>query len=153
LKSKDGGEEDLTTTVDKFTFRVKRDFRYSDQEVWVKQEGIRLRLGLTDYLQQRSGDVAFVEPAEVGKRLALGATLARIETIKTIVELPSPVSGRVVEVNEELAERPELVNEDPYGAGWLVMLEAVPGDAPAGLLDADAYFALLRAKLAEEAGS
>jgi len=153
LESNDSGEEDLTTTVDKFTFRVKRDLRYSDREVWVRQEGARLRLGLTDYLQQRSGDVAFVEPAEVGKTLARDETLARIETIKTVVELPSPVAGRVGAVNVALGERPELVNEDPYGTGWLVIVDAVPGDAAAGLLDADAYFALLKAKLAEEAGS
>ena len=153
MESNDSGEEDLTTTVDKFTFRVKGDLRYSDQEVWVRQEGNRLRLGLTDYLQQRSGDVAFVEPAEVGKALARGETIARIETIKTIVELPSPVAGRVGAVNEALVERPELVNEDPYGAGWLVTLEAVPDDAAAGLLDADAYFAFLKSKLADEAGS
>jgi len=140
----------LTTTVDKFTFRVKRDLRYSDQEVWVKREDDRLRLGLTDYLQQRSGDVAFVELVAAGTMLAPGDTFARIETIKTVLELPSPVAGRVDAVNEGLGERPELANEDPYGAGWLVTVEDVPEEALAVLLDADAYFALLKKKLASE---
>lgn len=152
MASDNAGRDDLTTSVGKFTFRVPRDLRYSDQEVWVKREDSRLRLGLTDHLQQSSGDVAFVEPAEVGKTLAPGDTLARIETIKTIVELPSPVAGRVASVNEELGERPEVVNEDPYGAGWLVVLEDVSEEAT-GLLDANAYSELLKQKLVEEAGS
>ncbi len=153
MASGDVGEEYLTTTVDKFTFRARRGLRYSDQEVWVKREGDRLRLGATDYLQQRSGDVAFVEPAEVGKAVAPGEAFVRIETIKVVAELPSPVDGRLSAANEALGERPELVNEDPYGAGWLVEVEGVAEDAESELLDADAYFALLKDKLAEEAGS
>jgi glycine cleavage system H protein len=152
LESKDAGEGEATTTVDKFTFRVRRDLSYSGQEVWVKREDGRLRLGLTDFLQQRSGDAAFVEPAEVGRTLTRGETFVRVETIKTIVELPSPVAGWVAAANEVLAEHPELVNEDPYGKGWLVILEDASVEA-AGLLDADSYFALLKTKLAEEAGS
>ncbi len=150
MASEESGAEYLVTTVDKFVFRAKRGLCYSEDEVWVAQEGDRLRLGITDYLQQRSGDAAFVEPIAVGSALTPGDTFARLETIKTALDLASPVGGRVAAVNEELAEHPELVNEEPYGAGWVLILEEVEEDATAGLLDADAYFARLKEKLAQE---
>jgi glycine cleavage system H protein len=150
LGSEEAGGEYLVTTVDKFTFRAKRGLRYSEDEIWLAKEGERLRLGVTDYLQQRSGDAAFVEPVSVGTVLIAGDTFARLETIKTALELPSPVSARVAAVNEALAEHPEMVNEDPYGAGWVLILEEATADATAGLVDADAYFARLKEKLAQE---
>ncbi len=153
MASGGSGAEYLVTTVDKFTFGAKRGLRYSEDEVWAAQEGGRLRLGVTDYLQQRSGDAAFVEPVAVGTVLTPGDTFARLETIKTALELPSPLGGRVAAVNEALGEHPELVNEDPYGAGWVLILDrvdGVQGGAAAGLLDADAYFARLKEKLAQE---
>ncbi len=155
MASEEPGGEYLATRADKFTFRAKRGLRYSEDEVWVAQEGGRLRLGVTDYLQQRSGDATFVEPVAVGTVLGPGDTFTRLETIKAALDLPAPVAGRVAAVNEELAERSELVNEDPYGAGWVLILEEVREvreDAAAGLRDADAYFARLTEKLAQEEG-
>ena len=107
----------LQATVDKFVFRVAPDYRYSDAYVWAKRDGSRIRVGLTDYLQQRSGDVAFVNLKEVGTALTADDELAALETIKIDLVIPAPVGGRMVAVNAALAANPELINSDPYGAG------------------------------------
>jgi len=103
----------LETTVDKFTFRVATDRLYSREGVWALAEGKRVRIGLTDFMQQRSGDVAFAEVKPVGTALALGDEVASIETIKVDIALGSPVAGSVVEVNQALSEAPEAINQDP----------------------------------------
>ena len=147
--------EYLETTVDKFTFRVARDRLYTPQGAWVfwmKPEAPnRVRIGLADYLQQRSGDVAFATVKPVGTKLAAGEMLAEIETIKAMVELPSPVSGTVAEVNPALDTAPEIVNQDPYGNGWLAVLETTAWDAErAKLLEPEAYFSAMRVEALEE---
>lgn len=116
----------LEATVDKFVFRVERDRRYSDADVWAKREGQRVRIGMTDFLQQRSGDVAFVQLKEVGTVLAPNDQLAEIETIKITLVIPTPIGGRIVSVNNALEAHPEAINNDPYGNGWLAEIE--PGD-------------------------
>jgi glycine cleavage system H protein len=115
--------EYLQVAVDKFVFRVAPDRRYSEADVWAKRDGNRVRIGLTDYLQQKSGDVAFVNPKEIGTTLAANDELVAVETIKVDLVIPSPLAGRIVATNAALAEHPELVNSDPYGDGWLVELE------------------------------
>ncbi len=119
----------VQVVVDKFVFRVAPDCRYNDADVWARREENRIRIGLTDYLQQKSGDVAFVNPKEVGALLAVNDELAAIETIKVDLVIPSPLAGRIVAINDALAEQPELVNSDPFGEGWLVDLE------PADMVD------------------
>ncbi len=133
-------------SVDKFVFRVATDRRYSEADVWAKRDGSRVRIGLTDYLQQKSGDVAFVNAKEVGTVLAADDELAAIETIKVDLAIPSPLAGRVVATNATLAEHPELVNSDPYGEGWLVEVE--PNDMAdfEALLSADAYAPNMKAR-------
>ena len=142
--------EYLETYVDKFHFRVRRGYLYTSEDLWVSLEGGLARVGLTDFLQQKSGDMAFVKPAATGKEVRKGDAIGEVETMKTTLEITSPLDGVVVEANDLLDERPELVNEDPYGEGWLVAMRPAGGEAIQGLLDAHAYFELMKEKLAEE---
>jgi glycine cleavage system H protein len=144
--------EFLETTVDKFTFKVATDRYYTSEGLWAQAEGNRVRIGLTDFLQQRSGDVAFAEVKPTGTVLAAGDEVAVIETIKVNISLTSPVGGTVVEVNPAMDTAPEAINQDPYGEGWLVMMEAADWEADrARLLDAQAYFNLMKGQAEEEA--
>ncbi len=113
----------LELTVDKFTFRVATDRLYSSEGMWAKAEGSRVRIGVSDYLQQRSGDVAFAEVKPLGTEVLVGGELAVVETIKVDVSLASPLTGRVAEINSAMKDAPEVINQDPYGAGWLAMIE------------------------------
>jgi glycine cleavage system H protein len=144
--------EFLETIVDKFIFKVATDRYYSDEGIWVLAEGNRIRIGMTDFLQQRSGDIAFAEIRPEGTALGVGDEVAIIETIKVNVSLTSPVSGTVVEVNPVMELSPEVINQDPYGDGWLVVIEA--GDWPKdrdNLLEPQAYFELMKGQAEEEA--
>jgi glycine cleavage system H protein len=148
--------EFLETTVDKFTFRVATDCLYCQDGLWVfwvqPQEGSRIRVGLTDYLQQRSGDVAFVTVKPLGTNLQAGDEFAELETIKINIGLPSPVSGAIVTVNGALELNPEFVNQSPYEKGWLAEIEATDWEAErASLFDAKAYLAIMRSQAEEEA--
>lgn len=147
--------EYLESTLDKFTFRVAKDRLYTMQGAWVfwmKSEAPnRVRIGLADYLQQRSGDVTFATVRPVGTRLGAGETLAEIETIKAMVELASPVSGTVAEVNAALETSPEVINQDPYDGGWLAVIETTAWEAErAALLEPEAYFSAIQAEAQEE---
>jgi glycine cleavage system H protein len=114
------------------------DRLYTRTHEWVKIAGNRATVGITDYAQEQLGDVVFVELPAAGKSLASGGELGNIESVKAVSELFSPVAGVVVEVNAELESHPELINQDPFGAGWLVVLE-VGAEAGSGLMDAAAY--------------
>jgi glycine cleavage system H protein len=146
-------EEFIETTVDKFTFRIKRGCWYSAAGVWIEAEGNLGRVGLSDFLQQQSGDVAFVDVRPVGTALAVGDEFASVETMKVDLALDSPVSGAIAEVNEALKESPELVNQDPYGEGWLAVVELGNWEADRrALLDAEQYLEAMRAQALEEMG-
>ncbi|MFZ0911728.1 MAG: glycine cleavage system protein H [Candidatus Korobacteraceae bacterium] len=147
--------EYLETTADKFTFKVARDRLYTQDGVWIlpveSPEGVKVRVGLTDYLQQHSGDAAFANLKPIGTPLNVGDEFAEIETIKVNVSLPSPVAGAIVQVNKALEMCPELVNQDPYDKGWLVLVKPTDWDTTsAGLLDPNAYFDLMRSQVDEE---
>lgn len=138
-------DEMLKVTVDKFTFLVPRGRFYSDAGVWVKPEASRARLGLSDFVQQSSGNVAFANVKLVGTKLERGDEFADIETVKVNVSLSSPVKGTIVEVNSRLAEAGELMNQDPYGAGWLAVIELADWASDRGpLLDPEAYLAFVK---------
>ncbi len=147
--------EYLEVTAGKFTFRVPEDRLYTPQGVWVlwekgKPTG-RVRVGLTDYLQQHSGDVAFASVKPSGARLAADETLAEVETIKTLLELPPPVAGTVAEVNPALDLTPEVINQDPYGEGWLATIEPADwGTDHAGLLSPSEYLSHVQSLVHEE---
>lgn len=143
--------EYLQTTVGKFIFRVRAGYLYTDTGVWLAVDpatGV-VRIGLTDFMQQTSGDIAFVELPAVGTPIEVGGDLAAIETVKVDVGIPSPCAGVIAAINESLADSPELINQDPYGEGWLVDLRPDVWPAP-GLLDAETYLALMT-RQAEEA--
>jgi glycine cleavage system H protein len=143
--------EFLETIIDKFTFRVATDRLYSDGHLWIKLEGKLARIGLSDYLQQTSGDVAFADVEPEGSQLAPGDDLASIETIKVNLVLPSPVSGIIQEISPSLEDAPELVNQDPYGEGWLALVEATDWETDrANLLDPETYFEMMKTEAAEE---
>jgi glycine cleavage system H protein len=110
-------------------------------------------VGVTDYLQKSNGDVAFVEPVAPGKEVKQGDELGEIETIKVTLNLITPITGKVIEVNQQLESHPELINSDPYGAGWICRIElADPEGVKAGLLQAEAYMELMKRKIEREAG-
>jgi glycine cleavage system H protein len=143
--------EFLETTVDKFTFRVATDRLYTDGHLWIKLEDNLARIGLSDYLQQTSGDVAFADVEPEGTQLAPGDDLASIETIKVNLVLPSPISGVIKEINPSLEDAPELVNQDPYGEGWLALVEATDWQTDrANLLAPETYFEMMKTEAAEE---
>ncbi len=141
----------LEVTVDKFTFRVAADRFYSREGVWVAPAGNRVRLGVSDFVQQRSGDVAFADVRPQGTALAAGDEFAAIETIKVNLSLASPLAGVVVAANPALETTPEVINQDPYGEGWLVEIEPAGWEADrGGLLDPQAYFEVVKGKVEQE---
>jgi glycine cleavage system H protein len=144
--------EYLETTVDKFIFKVAVDRRYTPAGVWAKEEGGRVRVGLSDFIQQRSGDVAFADIQPLGTRLSAGEPAAEIETIKVTESVLAPVSGEIVEINPDMDESPEVINQDPYAEGWMLVIE--PDDWSSErdqLMDAQSYYEHMKAEAEEEA--
>jgi glycine cleavage system H protein len=144
--------EYLETTVDKFTFRVATDRLYTPDGVWVQLQGtMQARVGLTDFVQQHGGDVAFANVKPIGTSLKPGDVLGELETMKVNLELPSPVAGIIAEVNKALELKPELINQDPFGNGWLALIEPANWEADrAKLLDPATYLAAMRSQAEEE---
>jgi glycine cleavage system H protein len=143
--------EFLELTVDKFTFKVATDRFYNREGLWAKPEANLIRIGLSDFLQQRSGDVAFVEVKPQERAVAFGDEIAVIETIKVNIRLSSPVSGKVVEVNPNMETAPEAINQDPYEAGWIAVIEATDWETDRQrLLDPQAYFARIKIEAERE---
>jgi len=145
--------EYLEMTADKFTFRVATDRLYSAEGVWVLPEpgSTRVRVGVADYLQQHNGDVAFANIKAVGTKLAAGGQFAEIETIKAMVDLHAPISGTIVEVNAALNMSPESINQAPYEAGWLAVIEPAAWEEDRSkLLGPAAYFAVMQAQVQED---
>jgi glycine cleavage system H protein len=143
--------EFLETTIDKFIFRVAADRLYSPDGVWARPEGKCVRVGLTDFVQQRGGDAAFVHVKPAGTKLADGDELAELETIKVNQSLFAPLGGTIVEVNASLDPTPEIINQDPYGRGWLAVIDAADWEtARAKLLGPHAYLAAIRSQAQEE---
>ncbi len=143
----------LETTADKFTFRVATDRLYTSQGIWVLEEPgtNRVRIGVADYTQQHNGDVAFANVKPSGTKVSAGEPFGEIETIKAMVELASPVSGTIVQVNPALGTTPEMINQSPYGEGWLAVIEAANwGAERQKLLDAAAYFQVMQRQVQEE---
>ncbi|MDZ5783572.1 glycine cleavage system protein GcvH [Marinococcus luteus] len=102
---------------------VPDELLYSEEHEWVKKEDGRLRVGVTDFAQSELGDIVFVELPEVGDELEAGEPFGSVESVKTVSELYAPVTGKVVEVNENLDDSPEFVNESPYEKAWMIVVE------------------------------
>jgi glycine cleavage system H protein len=122
---------------------VPDDLRYTADHEWARVEGQRVRIGITDYAQDALGDVVFVQVPVVGSIVTVGSTITEVESTKSVSDIYAPVSGTVVEVNQELADAPQRVNEDPYGEGWICVIETADAAETGGLLGAAAYRALV----------
>jgi glycine cleavage system H protein len=124
---------------------VPEELRYSKDHEWARMEDAKVRIGITDYAQDALGDVVFIELPEVGVVVAADESLSEIESTKSVSDVFAPVAGTVADVNADLADAPERLNEDPYGEGWICVIEPTDGDAYDGLMDADAYRSLTEA--------
>jgi len=123
---------------------VPDDRRYTIDHEWARAEDGRVRVGITDYAQDALGDVVFVQLPDVGASVEAGASFGEVESTKSVSDVYAPVSGTVVEVNSELADAPQRLNEDPYGEGWICVIEPADPAALDSLLDADGYRQLIR---------
>jgi glycine cleavage system H protein len=119
------------------------DLRYSSDHEWVRTEGTTLRVGITDYAQDALGDVVYVELPEVGAAFSAGDKMSEVESTKSVSDIFAPVAGTIAAVNPELAEAPEKLNSDPYGDGWICVIDPSGGVELDGLLDAVAYADLI----------
>ena len=122
---------------------VPAELKYTKEHEWIRVEGEEAVVGITDYAQSLLGDIVFVECETVGDALEAGETFGTIEAVKTVSDLYLPVAGEVLEFNEELEGEPELVNKDPYGKGWIVKIKISDETELDGLLNADAYKAII----------
>lgn len=119
---------------------VPDDLRYTAEHEWVRVlEGSRVRIGITDFAQDALGDVVFVDLPTAGTAVAASEAVGELESTKSVSEMYAPVSGTIVAVNESLADKPELLNEDPYGDGWLCEIEMSDADQIGAMMDAAAY--------------
>lgn len=121
---------------------VPDDLLYSTDHEWIQITGKRARIGITDYAQDALGDVVYVQVPEMGATVAAGESFSEVESTKSVSDIYAPVSGAVVEVNSEVGSDPGAINTDPYGSGWLCIIEMSAPDEAAQLLDASAYRAL-----------
>jgi len=144
----------IKVTHDKFVFLIPADgYLFNENDCWVQASGNRARVGISDFMQQSLTDISFFDPPEIGREVEQFDDLGSVESAKAVFDLISPVSGRVVAVNEALADTPEFINEQPYTAGWLVELELADFGADAELLlTPEAYAVKVKAK-AEEAST
>ena len=124
---------------------IPAELKYTQDHEWVRVEGEFAFVGVTDFAQGELGDVVFVEIETEGETLDKGETFGTVEAVKTVSDLFMPVGGEVVEVNEALADDPELVNKDPYGDGWMIKVKMTDPAQVDELMDADAYKAMLEA--------
>lgn len=125
-----------------------KDLKYTNEHEWAAAlDGDRVRVGITDFAQDALGDVVYVDVPETGTEVQAGQAFGEVESTKSVSDLFSPVTGRVAERNERLGDNPELINQDPYGEGWIIVVEMSEGAELEGLLDAEAY-----RRLVEESG-
>ena len=124
---------------------VPADLKYTQEHEWAKKESGGIRVGITAFAQSELGDVVFVELPKVGAKVSQRQSFGVVESVKAVSDLFAPVSGEVVEVNAELAMKPETVNADPYGQGWMIVVKAADPKELSGLLSASDYEALITA--------
>ena len=122
--------------------QVPEGLRYTEEHEWLLERDAVVRLGITDYAQDQLGDIVFVDLPEVGSDVAVGDVVAEVESTKSVGEVYAPLGGRVTAVNDQLRDRPELINADPYGDGWILEMEPSVGADLSPFLDAGSYGAL-----------
>jgi glycine cleavage system H protein len=119
---------------------IPEELRYSSDHEWIRlEEGNRARVGITDYAQDALGDIVYVDLPTVGAAVSVGESISEVESTKSVSDIYAPLDGTVVEVNEDLNDEPERLNNDPYGDGWIFVVEVPDAAAVDGLLDAAAY--------------
>ncbi|MGM0875436.1 MAG: glycine cleavage system protein GcvH [Bacillota bacterium] len=116
-----------------------KELRYSEEHEWVKVEGEKLRIGITDFAQSELGDIVFVELPEVGDEIKADEPFGSVESVKTVSELYAPISGKVIEINEDLDDSPEFVNESPYEKAWMIVIEPANVADVENLMTAEQY--------------
>ena len=121
---------------------IPAELRYSSDHEWVRVEGATATIGITEYAQDALGDVVFVEMPDAGLAVAAGESFSEVESTKSVSDIYAPVTGSIAEVNSALESQPELLNSDPYGAGWICRIEISDPSELEGLMDAEAYRAL-----------
>ncbi|WP_449537465.1 glycine cleavage system protein GcvH [Ferdinandcohnia sp. Marseille-Q9671] len=121
-----------------------KDLRYSEEHEWVKVEGEKVRIGITDFAQSELGDIVFVELPEVGDEIKADEPFGSVESVKTVSELYAPISGKVVEINEDLDDSPEFVNESPYEKAWMIVIEPSNASDVENLMTAEQYEEMIK---------
>ena len=122
---------------------IPKELRYSEDHEWIKVEGNKARIGITAFAQSELGDIVFMELPEVGDEITLGESFGSVESVKTVSELNAPLSGKIVEINEELGDEPQFVNESPYEKGWMIVVELSDESQIDNLLTAEKYEAMI----------
>lgn len=125
------------------TVNVPEDLRYTSDHEWARLDGARARVGITDYAQEALGDIVFVQLPAPGTAVTAGQAMCELESTKSVSDVYAPIDGTVVEVNQDLADAPQKLNEDPYGEGWICVIEPTSPDAFQGLMSAQEYQALI----------
>lgn len=122
---------------------IPKELRYSEDHEWIKVDGNKVRIGITAFAQSELGDIVFMELPEVGDEITLGESFGSVESVKTVSELNAPLSGKIVEINEELGDEPQFVNESPYEKGWMIVVELSDESQIDNLLTAEKYEAMI----------
>lgn len=117
------------------------ELKYSKEHEWVRQDGRRVVVGITDFAQSQLGDIVFVELPAVGAAITAGKRFSVVESVKAVSDIFAPINGKVVEINEALNDTPEKVNQDPYGDGWIAVVEVAEGTSFDDLMDSESYAA------------
>ncbi|MDQ0257609.1 glycine cleavage system H protein [Evansella vedderi] len=123
---------------------LPKDLKYSEEHEWVKVEGDKVRIGITDFAQSELGDIVFVELPEVGDEIEADEPFGSVESVKTVSELYAPISGKVVEINEDLEDSPEFVNESPYEKAWMIVVEPSDVSEVDKLMSPEEYEAMIK---------
>jgi len=122
---------------------VRDDLKYTETHEWLKLEGDKAKVGITDHAQSELTDIVFVEFPEIGKEVNKGDEICVVESVKSVSEIYAPVSGKIININKKLEDEPEIINKNPYDDGWLVELEIKDKSELDSLLDAEAYKKLI----------
>jgi glycine cleavage system H protein len=126
-------------SLEEWQMAVPEGLYYTEEHEWIRLEGDTATVGITDYAQEKLGDIVFIELPDVDSDVAAGDTLASIESVKAASEIYAPVAGKVIEVNDELTDAPGVINKDAYGDGWIAKLGSVEASAVQDLMDASTY--------------
>ena len=130
-------------------YEIPDDCHYTESDEWVRVDGAVVRVGITDFAQSELNDIVFVELPEAGSQLATGEAFGVVESVKAVSDLLAPIAGEIAEVHTRLSEHPEWINEDPYGRGWIIAINAEDLDALDGLMSAADYRAHVKARAAK----